>query len=343
VLAVRLHAAGEPLSVEEQPLPVPTGTGVRVAVSGCGVCHTDVHIWQGTMPRVELPLTLGHEIAGRIDAVGPEAGEPLQAAGLARGDAVLVFGGWGCGSCADCRSGEEQRCATGRSPGFQEDGGYAEAVLVPHPRHLISLGDLDPVRAAPLADAGATPYRAVRRAGPWLRPGGRCVVIGLGGLGGFALQHLRRAGVGRLVGVDPDPAKAARAISLGADAVVPSPHGPAIRDALGGDAHVVFDMVGTDETLSWAGALVAPDGLLMLVGEGGGHARFGFDAALESWVTTTAWASLADLRAVVSLARQGVLDWDVEPIPLRDANSALQRVAEGRVAGRIVLVPGVTA
>lgn len=342
MLAVRLHAAGEPLSAEEQPLPVPTGTQVRVAVAGCGVCHTDVHIWRGTLPRVELPLTLGHEIAGRIDAVGPAAAEPLRAAGLAPGDAVLVFGGWGCGSCVDCRLGDEQRCLTGRSPGFQEDGGYAEAVLVPHPRHLIGLGDLDPVHAAPLADAGATPYRAVRRAGPWLRPDGRCVVIGLGGLGQFALQHLRHAGVGRLVGVDPDPAKAPRAIGLHADAVVPSLDTAAIREALGGDARVVFDMVGTDETLAGAGSLVAPDGLLMLVGEGNGHTWFGFDAALESWVTTTAWAAPADVGAVVSLARQGALDWEVERMPLQDANLALERVADGHVTGRIVLVPGVT-
>jgi len=342
MLAVRLHAAGEPLRDEERPLPVPTGTQVRVRVAGCGVCHTDLHIADGAMTRVELPLTLGHEIAGRIDAAGPEAGAPLQAAGLAAGDAVLVFGGWGCGTCADCRAGEEQRCPSGRSPGFQEDGGYAEAVLVPHPRHLIAIGDIDPVRAAPLADAGATPYRAVRRAGPWLRPGAHCVVIGLGGLGQFALQYLRRAGIGRLVGVDPDPAKAARAVFLGADAVVPNLDATTIRDALGGDAHAVFDMVGTDDTLESASPLVAPDGLLMLVGEGGGHARFGFNAALESWVTTTAWASPADLRSVVSLARQGALDWVVETMPLREANLALDRLARG-VEGRLVLVPAGTA
>ncbi len=340
MLAVRLHAAGEPLRVEERPLPVPSGTQVRVAVAGCGVCHTDLHIARGAMTRVELPLTLGHEIAGYIDAAGPEAAPLLHAAGLATGDAVLVFGGWGCGACAECRSGEEQRCPTGRSPGFQADGGYAEAVLVPHPRHLIAIGDLDPVRAAPLADAGATPYRAVRRAGPWLRPGARCVVIGLGGLGQFALQYLRRSGVGRLVGVDPDPAAVSRAQTHGADAVHADLDAVAIREALGGDAHAVFDMVGTDDTLEGAGALVAPDGLLMLVGEGGGHARFGFDAALESWVTTTAWASPADLRAVVSLARQGALDWMVEPAPLRDANRALERLADGGGGGRIVLVPG---
>ncbi len=343
MLAVRLHAAGEPLRIEELPRPEPHGTEVRIAVAGCGVCHTDLHITRGTMTRVELPLTPGHEVAGRIEAIGPGAAEPLRDAGMALGDPVLVFGGWGCGACATCTSGEEQRCPAGRSPGFQEDGGYAEALLVPHPRHLVALGDLDPVRAAPLADAGATPYRAVRRAGPWLRPGSACVVIGLGALGQFTLQYLRRAGVGNLVGVDPDPAKEPRAMALGADAVVPDLDPAPIRRALGRDADVVFDMVGTDETLEGARPLVAPDGLLMLVGEGGGHARFDFDAPLESWVTTTAWASMADLRAVVSMARQGLLDWAVESVPLRQATAALDRVARGAIVGRIVLVPDGTA
>ncbi len=342
MIAVRLHAAGERLRVEERPRPSPAGTQVRVRVASCGMCRTDLHIARGEMTRVELPITLGHEIAGWIDAVGPDAASPLREAGLAIGDPVVVFGGWGCGACHDCRDGEEQRCASGRSPGFQEDGGYAEAVLVPHPRHLVPLGGLDPVRAGPLADAGATPYRAVRRAGPWLHPGARCAVVGLGALGQFLVQYLRRAGAGRIVGVDTDRRRHARGVALGADlSVIDLEAGP-IRDAIGGDADVVFDLVGTDETIEQAGAIVRPDGLLMLVGEGGGHARFGFDAALESWVTTTAWASIADLRAVVSLARDGAVTWAVEPTPLVEAPQAFDRLARGDVEGRIVLVPGGT-
>ncbi len=343
MLAVRLHAAGEPLRVEERPLPSPAGTQVRVAVAGCGMCRTDLHIARGEMTRVELPLTLGHEIAGWVDAIGPDAVAPLRRAGLAAGDAVAVFGGWGCGACNDCGGGEEQRCATGRSPGFQEDGGYAEAVLVPHPRHLVPLGGLDPVHAAPLADAGATPFRAVRRAGPWLRPGARCVVVGLGALGQFLVQYLRRAGADHVVGVDPDLRRHARGAGLGIDLAVTDLEPAPIRDALGGDADVVFDVVGTDQTIERAGKLVRADGLLMLLGEGGGHARFGFNAPLESWITTTAWASIADLRAVVSLARDGAVAWAVEPTPLAQAPQALDRLARGDVDGRIVLVPGGTA
>ncbi len=342
MLAVRLAAAGGPLRLEERPIPEPAGTAVRIAVSGCGVCRTDLQIVRGETTRVELPLTLGHEVAGRIDAIGPEAAPPLRRAGLAIGDPVLVFGGWGCGSCADCRAGDEQRCARGRSPGFQEDGGYAEAMLVPHPRHLVPLGVLDPVASAPLADAGVTPYRAVRRAGPWLQRGARVLVIGFGGLGQFAIQYLRRTDAGRIVVVEPRPAARERARELGADAALADPGVSPVIDALDGAPDVVLDLVGSDETLAAAGAMVAPGGLVMLVGEAGGRLRLGFDDPLESWVTTTAWGSAADVRAVVDLAGAGTISWTVETMPLAEAPAALERLAAGDVAGRLVLVPGGT-
>ena len=189
--AVRLHAAGEPLRIEDVPTPEPTGTEVRIRVAACGVCHTDLHIVDGTQSRVQLPVTLGHEVAGWIDAVGPDAEVLLKRHRLEAGSPVVAFGGWGCGECRDCTAGEEQRCAFSRAPGFQVDGGYAEFMLVPHPRHLARLRRLDPVQAAPLADAGVTPYRAVRRAEPWLTEAARVLLIGCGALGQFALQYLR--------------------------------------------------------------------------------------------------------------------------------------------------------
>ncbi len=308
------------------------------------MCHTDLHIVDGTQTRVELPLTLGHEASGYIEAIGPDAVGLLRRSKLAIGEPVLVFGGWGCGTCRECLAGAEQRCPTSRAPGFQADGGYAESMIVPHPRHLVPLRSLDPVRAAPLADAGVTPYRAVRRAVPWLVPGARVLLIGCGALGQFALQYLRLlpdAGRDLVITVrELDPDRLERASELGADIGLLASDAPMTLEAMAGPADVVLDLVGNDDTLAHAAAVVAPDGLVLLVGESGGHLPFGFDALpVESWLTTVAWGSRDDLRDVVRLAARGRLNWTVEAVPLRDVASAHARLRAGELDGRLVLVP----
>jgi propanol-preferring alcohol dehydrogenase len=329
MLAARLHAPGEPLRLEDVPLPEPTGTQVRIRVAGCGVCHTDLHIVDGTQTRVSLPRTLGHEVAGWIDAMGPDA--PLDPA-LGEGEAVLVYGGWGCGACRECRSGAEQRCPNSISPGFQADGGYAEAMVVPSPRHLEPLGDLDPVHAAPLADAGITAHRAVARAEPWLKPGGRVLVIGAGGVGGFVIQLLRMTSHGTDLAIavqELSDDRLASAVGLGADTAT-----------LEQPADVVFDVVGSDATLADATAKVVPGGLVVLVGEAGGRLPFGFDATpLEAWLTTVAWGSRNDVSAVIRLARERGMRWETEAVPLREVASAHERLRSGDVRGRLVVVP----
>lgn len=345
MLAVRLHAAPGQLGIEDVPLPEPVGTEVRIRVAGAGVCHTDLHIVDGEQKRVELPVTLGHEVAGRIEAVGDGAAPALRAAGLSVGDAVVVSGGWGCGDCRECRAGAEQRCGASRAPGFQVDGGYAEAMLVPHPRQLVPLGRLDPVRAAPLADAGVTPYRAVRRAEAWLTPGARVLIIGFGGLGEFAIQMLRSVPAGgdelRVVVRELDPRRLERATQLGADVALLDGNADMAREALGAAADVVLDLVGADATLRLAADVVAPGGVVLLVGEAGGSLRFGFSGSVpvEAWLTTVAWGTAADLAEVVSLARAGALEWRVETMHLAEASAAHQRLRAGDVEGRLVLVP----
>lgn len=342
--AVRLDAPGARQRLVDVPTPEPTGTEVRIRVAGCGVCRTDLYIVDGMQRRVELPRVLGHEVSGWIDAAGPDAAAGLREARLRAGDPVLVYGGWGCGECRECLAGAEQRCPASRSPGFQLDGGYAEHMLVPHPRHLVPLGRLEPVQAAPLADAGVTAYRAVRRAEPWLAAGARVLVIGAGTLGQFALQFLRllpTAGAElRVVVRELEPARIERATELGADVGLLDGPPAMTLDALGAPADVTIDVVGDNASLAHAAAVTAPDGLIMLLGEGGGSLRVGFEQpALETWVTTTAWGSPGDLRAVVELARRGRLRWSVERMPLRRAAAAHDRLRSGQVEGRLVLVP----
>ena len=342
--AVRLHAPGTPPRLEEVEVPEPIGTEVRVAVAGAGVCRTDLHIVDGIQPRVRLPVTLGHEVGGHVDAMGSDAARLLRRMRIAIGDPVLVYGGWGCGACPECRGGTEQRCATSLAPGFQLDGGYADAMLVPHPRHLVRLRSLDPARAAPLADAGVTPYRAVRRAEPWLVPGARVLVIGAGALGQFALQYLRLLppGGGELVVAvrELDPERLERAAELRADVGLLAVEPAMTLAGLGGPAAAVLDFVGSDDSLAHAADVVAPGGVIVVVGEAGGSLRFSIDRiAPEATLTAVAWASLDDLRAVVRLAERGRLHWEIETLPLHQAAAAHDRLRAGTVRGRIVLVP----
>jgi len=344
MLAVRSHHAGEPLRLEDLPVPEPHGSAVRLRVAGCGVCRTDLFIADTDRLRVTRPLTLGHEVAGYVDAVGPDARAALRRARIREGDPVIVFGGWGCGECRECAAGAEQRCAQGSSPGFQVDGGYAEYMLVPDPRHLVPLRGVDPVDAAPLADAGVTPYRAVLRAGPWLSEGARVLLIGMGGLGQFAIQYLRAWPSLTIAVQDLDPDKLAVADRLGADLGVLGGDESLTSLGLGGMADVVFDFVGTDDTLVYAARNVAPGGLVCLVGEGGGRIEFGMERLpVESYLTSAAWGSLSDLRDVVRLAQRRRIHWEVERVPLRDASLAHERLRAGQVSGRLVLVPGAPA
>jgi len=319
VNAAVLQRVGVPLRLEDRPLPQPRGEEVLVRVRGAGVCHSDLHMIDGLIPGLPLPRVLGHEIAGVAEGLG----------------AVLVYASWGDGTCRWCRRGEEQLCARAAEPGWVRDGGYAEAVVVPSKRYLLPLGDLDPVRAAPLADAGVTAYRAVRRLQPWLAGDGTAVVLGAGGLGQFAIQFLRHAGDARVVAVDPDQAKRDQARLLGADQTA-----AAGADLEPGAAVAVLDLVGSDATLAEAARLVRPTGVVMVVGEAGGRLPFGFGAVPnEAHLTTSLWGSYRDLVAVVELARAGTLRWEVEALPLHRVNEALERLRHGRVRGRLVLTP----
>ncbi len=326
----------------EMPVPDPGPGQVLVKVAGAGLCHSDLHLASGEVPMVpSFPWVLGHEITGWVEAFGPGAGAASIPLKLQHGQPVAVYGGWGCGTCALCLGGDEQLCSTMSWVGIGKPGGFAEYVLVPSVRHLVPLGDLDPVLSAPLTDAALTPYRAVRKALPRLHPGSKAIVIGAGGLGQCAVQLLRTLTPARIVAVDTAAVKRATAVELGADEAF-DPSDPAARaelDAWKGAAAVI-DLVGSDATLRLAGELVGTGGLITVVGLAGGVLPYGFlSVAPEATVTSSFWGNRNELAEVISLAQQGRIITRVHERDLAAVASAFEQLHQGDVDGRIVLVP----
>ncbi|MFJ4341822.1 NAD(P)-dependent alcohol dehydrogenase [Streptomyces sp. NPDC088915] len=342
--ALQYRAVGAPPEVVTVPDPEPGPGQVLLRVTAAGVCHSDIAVMSRPADQIPfpLPLTLGHEGVGTVEALG--AGVE----GFAVGDAVAVYGPWGCGACFMCAQGKENYCPRAaelgiRPPGLGAPGAIAEYMVVDSPRHLVPLGDLDPVRAAPLTDAGLTPYHAVKRSLPKLVPGSTAVVIGTGGLGHVAIQLLRAMTAARVVALDVTEEKLALARTVGAHETVLSDASAAarVRELTGGrGAEVVLDFVGAPPTVTSAGAMAAVEGDVTIVGLGGGALPVGFGSpAYEVSVASPYWGTRAELIEVLDLARAGAVDVHVETYALDDAPKAYERLHEGRVQGRAVILP----
>jgi propanol-preferring alcohol dehydrogenase len=341
--AVQLTEWQRPAVVRMVPRPLPAPGQVLLEVRAAGLCHSDLHLMRwpaGTVPY-ELPFTLGHEVAGRVAALGRGA------EGVDVGDSVIVYGPWGCGCCAHCSLGEEHLCEAhglrGRGCGLGRDGGLAEYMIVPSPRLMVPLGDLDPVAAAPLADAALTPYHAIRRALPHLRAGAGAVVIGVGGLGHVAIQLLRALTSCRIVAVDRRDEALELAARDGADVTLPADGltaREARREAGGRGAALVIDCVGVQQTVELAAGVVAPGGHVAILGVGGGTFPMRFGAVpFETSVVMSNWGTRSELADVVALARAGALHVDVERVALGEVPAAYERLEVGAVRGRLVAVP----
>ncbi|MGW8815951.1 NAD(P)-dependent alcohol dehydrogenase [Gordonia terrae] len=338
--AARLHNNNSPFTIEDVPTPVPGPGQVLVKIAGAGVCHSDLHIAAGEIPGLPLPQTLGHENAGWIESFGPGA----EGNGLEIGDAVIVFGAWGCGQCHYCLGGAEQLCDAYRWSGMGPAGGYAEYLLVPSIRELLPIADLDPVEAAPLTDAALTPYSAVKKALPVLVPGTSAVLIGAGGLGQFGVQFLKLLSPAKVIVVDTDPVKRELAESLGADVTVDPRADDAdalVKQHAGADgAAAVLDFVGVDATMKLGAGVVGRRGIFVLIGLAGGGLTFSFQqVAAEANFMTSNWGSHNELKEVIELARRGDLVSNIEQHPLAEINAVFERLESGQITGRAVLVP----
>lgn len=334
---------GHPELVEiEKPSPGPGQVLLRIVAAG--ICHSDLFLMG--LPQDQyvfgLPLTLGHEGVGVVEALG---------AGVSTvevGETCAVYGPWGCGLCDACVRGAENYCTRAAAcgihpPGLGAPGAMAEYMVVDDPRHLMAIGGLDPVEAVALTDAGLTPYHAIAAELDRLRPGSTAVVVGAGGLGHVAIQVLRALTACEIIALDVDQEKLDLAVQLGAHHALHSTAGVAatIRELTGeAGADVVFDFVGSDETLETARACVRVDGSIVIVGIGGGLLSAGFfSTPFGVRVRNTYWGSRSELLEVIALARTGHVDVEVERFSLDEAPEAYRRLASNDIRGRAVVVP----
>lgn len=335
------------LEVVEIALPHIGDDEVLLQVAAAGLCHSDIHVRHTAEVIFPLPLTLGHETAGHVVEVGSKV------TNWSVGDAALVHLIWACGRCSACARGADNVChAAGRTampptPGLGPPGGMAEFMAVPT-RYLVPLGDLDPVSAAPLADAGMTPYHAIRNSLDVLSSGTIAVVIGVGGLGHLAVQILRRLTPASIVAIDIAAERLIAARHYGADKCFQTNDdtvGAVLELAGGRGAEAVFDFVGNQQTVELATAIVAPDGVCQLVGIGGGQVpiaaepRFGQGWPYGATLRTSYGGTKSDLLACVALAAQGQLSVEVDAFPLVEAITAFHRLEHGKINGRAVLIP----
>jgi alcohol dehydrogenase, propanol-preferring len=342
---------GAPLKLMERPTPKPTGTEVLLKVIAAGVCHSDLHIWEGHYDLgggktlqlsdrgVKLPLTMGHENVGEVVAVGPDA------KGVKVGDRRLVYPWLGCGECAICQTGEEQLCRTKTaSIGVFRAGGYADHLLVPHPRYLFDIGNIPPEKAAPLACSGITTYGALKKVGAVLQQQ-PTVIIGAGGLGLMCLSlHNKMGGKGAIV-VDIDPVKREAALKVGAQAAIDGNAADAAKqiiDATKGGAFAVVDLVGSSHTVKLAVDSLGKGGKVVVVGLYGGDITLPtpFLPLRAMSIQGSYVGSLSEISELLDLVRRkGAPDLPIGTRPLATVNDALNELKNGKVVGRLVLMP----
>ena len=343
---------GKPLREIELPTPEPQGDEVLLEVTHAGVCHSDLHIWEGeydlgsrgTLRMADrgmvLPLAMGHEIVGRVAKWGPGAEGKV-----AKGDVRLVFPWVGCGACARCRADEENMCAVRpRALGVFQNGGYATHVLATHWKHLLPIEGLDPALAATYACSGVTVFSAIRKLLP-MEPDEFIAVIGAGGLGLQAIAILRAMGHRAICAVDVDAAKLEAATAQGATATVLAGEDTAKRlmAACGGPVMGAIDLVNGSATAAAAFDAMGKGGRLVQVGLFGGELRVPLPLMPMRALTIQGSyvGSLKELRELVAMAQRG----EVPPIPVTrepfaNADSALHRLKDGQVTGRIILSAG---
>ncbi len=348
--AARILKPKESLAIEDLNIPKPRNTQVLIKVQSTGVCHSDLHLWDGGYAGpagvfmkvedrgVKFPLTPGHEVAGTVESLGEYA------EGFNIGDKVLVYPWIGEGICPACRVGEENLCDKPRSIGIYQDGGYAEYVLVPHYKYLINIDGQDPASVASLACSGLTAYSAVKIANA--KPAESLVIVGAGGLGLMGIQLAKALTNTTITVLDIDDKKLNETKKLGADHVINSKTLDPVKEIKeltnGMGADVIIDFVNASKTVATDINMLRKRGRLVLVGLFGGSIELNLALMpLRAFKILGSYTGkYTDLVELVELAKKNVLRSIVSrKFKLDEANDALNQLKEGKIIGRAVISP----
>lgn len=345
----QVESFGKPLVQALREVPAPQGTEVVLRIASCGVCHSDVHMHDGYFDlggghrldlsrTVQPPRTLGHEIAGQVAAIGPDA------QGVQVGDRRVAYPWIGCGSCALCAAGQEHLCTTPRALGVARDGGFASHVVVPHPRYLVDHGAIPDEQACTYACAGLTAYSALRKVGP-LAPEDALLVLGAGGVGLSGIRMARQLCKVAPIVAEPDRAKWDLAREAGASDVIDPGDAGTLKSflkATRGGAAAVVDFVGSGASFDFGFGALRKGGKMVCVGLIGGASTIvpAMLALKAVSITGSYVGTLQELHELMALARAGAMPpLPLNLRPLADANQALEDLRAGKVRGRIVLRP----
>lgn len=356
--SARITGPNEPLQIAELETPTPTDNQVLIKVTAVGVCHSDLHLWEGgydlgdgqfmkvTDRGVKYPVTPGHEIVGVVEEMGNSTH------GISKGDSVLVYPWIGCGKCPACTVGNENLCDTPKSLGVFQDGGYSDYILVPHYKYLAKVSDIDPEGAASLACSGLTAYSAVKKAN--MNSPEFLVIIGAGGLGLMGVQIAKAITKAKIICVDLDDNKLETAKKLGADFVVntnvigsvTAGSGNAVQKIIsicnnkGADS--VIDFVNAPQTAKTGISVLRKRGNLVLVGLFGGSLEISLvTIPLKAITIQGAYTgNYKDMVELLELAKKGTINPIVtKHYSLNDANAALNDLKERKIVGRAVINP----
>ena len=345
----QLCVCGEPLQAKQQPTPQPAGSEVLLKVLAAGVCHSDLHLADGWFDLgggkrlsladrgMKLPVTLGHENVGEVVAAGPDA------KGVRIGARMLADPWIGCGACGPCRRGEENLCRAMKSLGVFSNGGYADYMMVPHPRYLFDIGDLPAERVAPLACSGVTTFGALKKV-PTLASE-PTVIIGAGGLGLMCLDLHRKMGGHSAIVVDVDPEKRKAAKEAGAAHVIDGGASDAaqqIIDLTQGGAWAVIDLVGSSQSARLGYDSLIKGGKYVIVGLFGGDLTVSLPPIPMRALTIQGSyvGSVPEMIELMELVRRtGPPQVPVATKPLDQVNAVMHDLRAGKIIGRVVLTP----